>query len=66
MFRPVSQTQTKRQFLTTPKKMEKENKLFSKDEFLLRVMKLRLGIQTMDLAIRFNVSEGSCSDIFLS
>ena len=46
--------------------MEKENKLFSKDEFLLRVMKLRLGIQTMDLAIRFNVSEGSCSDIFLS
>ena len=30
------------------------------------MMKLRLGIQTMDLAIRFNVSEGSCSNIFLS
>ena len=29
-------------------------------------MKLRLGLQTMDLAMRFNVSEGSCSNIFLS
>ena len=30
------------------------------------MMKLRLGLQTMDLAMRFNVSEGSCSNIFLS
>ena len=65
-FQPVSQTQTKRQFITTPKKMGKERKLSSKDEFLLTMMKLRLGRQTMDLAIRFNVSEGSCSNIFLS
>ena len=65
-FRPVSQTQNKRQFITTPKKMGKESKLSSKDEFLLTMMKLRLGLQTMYLAIRFNVSEGSCSNIFLS
>ena len=65
-FRPVSQTQTKRQFITTPKKMGKERKLSSKDEFLLTMMKLRLGLQTMYLAIRFNISEGSCSNIFLS
>ena len=65
-FRPVSQTQTKRQFITTTKKMGKERKLSSKDEYLLTIMKLRLGLQTMDLAISFNVSEGSCSNIFLS
>ena len=65
-FQPVSQPQTKRQFITTPKKIGKERKLSSKDEFLLAMMKLRLGIQTMDLAIRFNVSEGSCSNTFLS
>ena len=53
-----------KQFFTTPKKMEKERKLSSKDEFLL--MKLKLGLQTMDLAIGFNVSDGSCSNIFLS
>ena len=29
-------------------------------------MKFRLGLQIMDLAIRFNVSEGSYSNIFLS
>ena len=46
--------------------MGKERKLSSKDEFLLTMMKLRLGLQTMDLAIRFNVSEGTCSNIFLS
>ena len=35
--------------------MGKERKLSSKDEFLLTIMKLRLGLQTMDLAIRSNV-----------
>ena len=44
-FRPVSQTQNNRQFITTPKKMGKESKLSSKDEFLLTMMKLRLGLQ---------------------
>ena len=65
-FRPVSPTQTKQQFITTPKEMGKERNLSSKDEFLLTIAKLRLGLQTMDLAIRFNVSEGSCSNMFLS
>ena len=46
--------------------MGKERKLYSKDEFLLAIIKLRLGLQTMDLAIRFNVSKGHCSNIFLS
>ena len=46
--------------------MGKERNLSSKDEFLLTIVKLRLGLQTMDLAIRFNVSEGSCSNMFLS
>ena len=44
-FRPVSQTQNNRQFITTPKKMGKLSKLSSKDEFLLTMMKLRLGLQ---------------------
>ena len=46
--------------------MGKERNLSSEDEFLLTIAKLRLGLQTMDLAIRFNVSEGSCSNMFLS
>ena len=46
--------------------MGKERNLSSKDEFLLTIAKLRLGLQTMDLAIRFNVSDGSCSNMFLS
>ena len=48
------------------KKMGKERKLSSKDEYLLTVMKLRLGLQTMDLAVTFIVSDGSCSNIFLT
>ena len=40
--------------------MGKENKLFLKDEFLLTMMKLRLGLQWI------SDSEGSCSNIFLS
>ena len=46
--------------------MGKERKLSSKDEHLLTVMKLRLGLQTMDLAVTFIVSDGSCSNIFLT
>ena len=36
------ENQEKRQFVTTPKKMGRERKLPSKDEFLLTLMKLRL------------------------
>ena len=46
--------------------MGKERKLSSKDEYLLTMMKLRLGLQTMDLDVTFIISEGSCSNIFLS
>ena len=38
-FRPVSETQTKRQFIATPKKMGKERELSSKDESLLTMVK---------------------------
>ena len=30
------------------------------------MMELRLGLPTVDLAMKFNFSEGSCSNIFLS
>ena len=46
--------------------MGKERNLSSNYEFLLTMMNLRLGLRAMDLAIRFNVSEGNCSNIFLS
>ena len=46
--------------------MGKERKLSSKDEFLLAMTKLRVGLEAIDLAIRFNVSEVSCSNIFFS
>ena len=46
--------------------MGKERNLSSNYEFLSTMMKLRLGLRTMDLAIRFNVSEGNYSNIFLS
>ena len=46
--------------------MGKERKLSSKDEFLSTMMKLRLGLQTMDLATKSNVSEGRCFNISLS
>ena len=48
--------QEKRQFVTIPKKMSREKKASSKDEFLLTLMKLRLDLQTTDLCVRFNVS----------
>ena len=60
------ENQEKRQFVTTPKKMGRERKLPSKDEFLLTLMKLRLDLQTTDLCVRFDVSEGLCSNIFKS
>ena len=50
------ENQEKRQFVTIPKKMSREKKPPSKDEFLLTLMKLRLDLQTTDLCVRFNVS----------
>ena len=46
--------------------MGREKNLPSKDEFLLTLMKLRLDLQTIDLRVRFDVSEGLCSSIFKS
>ena len=34
------------------------------DDFLLVLMKLRLGLSTLDLAVRFNVSEATVSKLF--
>ena len=34
------------------------------DDFLLVLMKLRLGLSTIDLAVRFNVSEATVSKLF--
>ena len=52
--------------MTKPKKMGRERKLPSKYEFLLILMKLRLELQTTYLCVRFDVSEGLCSNIFKS
>ena len=49
-----------------PKKMGRERKLPTKDEFLLTLMKLRLDLQTTDLCVRFDVPERLCSNIFKS
>ena len=56
----TQQNQEKRQFVRTTKKMDWETKLLSKGEFLLTLMKLRLELQTADLCVRFDVSEGLC------
>nr|XP_047130218.1 uncharacterized protein LOC124810063 [Hydra vulgaris] len=55
-----------RLFKLTPQKMGPKTKINSIDEFLLTLMKLRLGLLNKDLADRFGVSEGLCSKIFHS
>ena len=58
------ENQEKQEFVTTPKNMGRKRKLPPKDEFLLTLMKLRLNLQRTDLFVRFDVSEGLCSNIF--
>ena len=41
-----------------------ERKLYSKDEFLLTFMKLRLGLLNQGLAQRFDISESLVTNIF--
>nr|XP_047129540.1 uncharacterized protein LOC124809473 [Hydra vulgaris] len=48
------------------KKVGRAKKLCSQDEFLLTLMKLRLGLFNKDLASRFNISISTCSKIFHS
>ncbi|XP_065675917.1 uncharacterized protein LOC136073911 isoform X2 [Hydra vulgaris] len=50
----------------TPKKHGRCRKLCSQDEFLLVLMKLRLGLLSNDLVDRFSVSLGTVSKIFKS
>ena len=49
-----------------PLKLGPTRKLSSKSEFLLALMKLRLGLLNKDLAHRFDISETLCSRIFFS
>ena len=45
---------------------ERNHTLTVEDEFLLVLMKLRLGLTNLDLAIRFRVSEATVSNIFIT
>ena len=51
----TSNTRQHRQFKSTPKKFGPDTKFSLKDELLLTLMKLRLGILTADLADRFRI-----------
>ena len=42
------------------------HKLSVKDEFLLVLMKLRMGLTDIDLAERFNISQSTVSAIFIT
>lgn len=59
-------TALKRKFKNVPKRMGPDRILHGKDEFLLCLMKLRLGLLGKDLQYRFNISIASTSRIFSS
>ena len=44
----------------------RDHVLSVEDEFLLVMMKLRLGLTNLDLAMRFNVAEATISNIFIT
>ena len=44
-------------------KRKKRNKLNLEDEFLLFMMRLKLGLTVIDLSFRFNIAESSVSTI---
>ena len=62
----VLSTRVKRLFKASPKKFGPQRKLSSKDEFLLVLMKLRLGLTNKDLASRFGISVSLVSNLFTS
>jgi len=53
----------RRKFRRSPQKFGPNSKLTSSQEFLLTLMKLRLGLLNRDLAARFGVSSALCSKI---
>lgn len=55
-----------RKFKKSPSRFGPNRKMTSKSEFLMMLMKLRLGLLSKDLAKRFDISETLCSRIFLS
>ena len=67
-WRGVKKTSTSilRKYKSKPKSFGLQRKLSSKDEFLLMLMKLRLGLITGDLADRFGISNGLFSSIVTS
>ena len=58
--------QETRRFKNTRKKYWSDTKLVSKDEFLLTLMKLRLGLLDKDVGHRFGISNTLCTQIFRS
>ena len=61
---PVKSTRKGRNFKKSPKKFGPKRELTEKDEFLLTMMKLRLGSTNADLAQRFAVSATTVTNIF--
>ena len=61
---PVKSTRKGRNFKKSPKKFGPKRELTEKDEFLLTMMKLRLGSTNADLAQRFAVSATTVTNVF--
>ena len=59
----VTSTKFPRRFKRTPQKFGPGRKLEGKQEFLLVLMKLRLGITNELLCDMFNISRGTCSQV---
>ena len=58
--------QENRPFKTTPKRFGSDTKLESKYEFLVTLMKLRLGLLGKDIAHRFGISNTLWTQIFFT